>query len=173
MDAFSPTLGLEQLDRANVISVIGDDNAEIVPQDWDSLSAEERSALLLDEENQPEHLESSSGGILGQAERLPRTLAFTVLALGQIFHVMAIHRGEHESFFTSWFKHNRILLVAVISTFLLQLGVIYLPLFQQTFETLPLSGTELTFSIGLASLILFAVEVEKYLRRRFSPADAQ
>jgi Ca2+-transporting ATPase len=58
-----------------------------------------------------------------------------------------------------------LLLLAVLSTFLLQLAVIYLPLLQHTFETTPLRVGELAISLGLASLIMFAVEIEKMLRR--------
>jgi Ca2+-transporting ATPase len=103
--------------------------------------------------------------LIGEAESLPRTIGFSVLALGQIFHVMAIHAGDRISFFKAWFKKNQLLALACLSTFLLQLAVIYLPFLQHTFETTALTGSELLLTIGLASVMLFAVELEKYLRR--------
>lgn len=166
MDPFSDTLGLENLDRASVIEVIGERQAEAVPSDWDTWTPEERIEFMLENEDNEGGLETASGGLLGAAEELPRTLAFSVLALGQIFHVVAIHRGDRESFFKEGFRKNRLLLLAVISTFLLQLAVIYVPFLQLTFETSALALEELALAIGLASLILFAVELEKYLRRR-------
>ena len=109
--------------------------------------------------------------MIGEAERIPRTIAFTVLALGQIFHVAAIHAGEKVSFFKNWFKNSNLLLMACISTFLLQLAVIYLPFLQTTFETAPLGLGELALSIFLASFILFGVEIEKYFRRQREGTD--
>jgi P-type Ca2+ transporter type 2C len=164
MDPFSDTLGVEKLDRAALVNLV---HEELAPENWDALSTEERTALLLEHENDEASAEGGSGGLLGAAESVPRTLSFMVLALGQIFHVMAIHAGDKVSFFTSWFSKNWLLLVAVISTFALQLAVIYVPFLQRTFETTPLSGTELIISFGLASIILFAVEIEKVLRRNW------
>jgi Ca2+-transporting ATPase len=98
-----------------------------------------------------------------------------VLALGQIFHVMAIHGGDRISFFKIGFGKNKILLLAVASTFLLQMAVIYLPFLQHTFETEALRLEELAFTLVVASVILFAVEIEKAIRRsrdRQMPAAA-
>jgi P-type Ca2+ transporter type 2C len=172
MDPLSPTLGLEHLTSAQLHELVG---AEHVPADWDSLSLEARSTLMLEHENDEASSEEVSGGLIGEAERIPRTIAFTVLALGQIFHVAAIHAGEKVSFFKNWFRNSNLLFMACISTFLLQLAVIYLPFLQTTFETAPLGLGELLLSIALASLILFGVEIEKYFRRQregLDPAEA-
>jgi magnesium-transporting ATPase (P-type) len=151
MDPFSPTLGLDTLDRDAVIRVIGEREAEIVPANWNDMTPAERTDLLLREENESSTHEGSSG-ILGAAEHLPRTMAFMVLALGQIFHVMAIHSGDKVSFFRTGFSNNRILLGAVISTFLLQLGVVYVPFLQTLLQTSPLAFNELALTFGLASI---------------------
>jgi magnesium-transporting ATPase (P-type) len=166
MQPLSPTLGLEQLSAERLGHVIGSDK---VPSNWETLSTDERKTLLTEHENDTVGKvpgEDVSGGMIGQAERIPRTIAFSVLALGQIFHVMAIHGGDKESFFRLGFSRNYILLMAVLSTFALQLFVIYVPFLQHTFETASLSGSELALTFGLASILLFAVEIEKYLRRR-------
>ncbi len=163
MDPLSPTLALEYRSETQLHETV---DAIHVPDNWDEMTLDERRAELLDHENDEAGEEEGSGGLLGEAEQLPRTMAFTVLALGQIFHVMAIHGGDRVSFFRIGFGKNTILLIAVISTFLLQLAVIYLPFLQTTFETSGLSLGELTITIGLASVILFAVEIEKALRRQ-------
>jgi P-type Ca2+ transporter type 2C len=166
MEAFSPTLGLENFDEAQLVALIGEEH---IPEglDWDALSPEERAQELLGHENDEAGGEGEgSGGIIGAAERIPRTLAFTVLALGQIFHVTAIHGGDKTSFFRVWFSKNMFLFWACISTFLLQLAVIYVPFLQATFETVPLSFNEILLCTGLASVILFAVELEKVIRRQ-------
>ena len=54
---------------------------------------------------------------LNQAERIPRTLAFTVLAFTQMFQVVAIHAGDRVSFFQAGFKGNPLMFWAVLSTF--------------------------------------------------------
>lgn len=99
------------------------------------------------------------------ALRLPRTVAFMVLALGQIFHVMGIHAGVEESFFRVWFKKNPFMFWAVVSTFILQLAVVYVPFLQTAFETVALTPTQLGVSIALAAVVLVVVEVEKVVRR--------
>jgi magnesium-transporting ATPase (P-type) len=163
MEPFNPTLGLDRYSSEQLAALVGD---ELVPDSWDTLSQQDRADILLESETEARGTEEGSEGIIGEAERIPRTIAFTVLALGQIFHVMAIHAGDRVSFFKVWFNRNPLLLGAVLSTFLLQLAVIYVPFLQATFETRPLDGGEFLAATGLASVILFAVEIEKYFRRR-------
>jgi len=163
---FSSTLGIEQLSRVELVELVDE---ELVPENWDELSPETRlsSTLAIAEGEETSGEEGGSGNaIIDEAERIPRTLAFTVLALGQIFHVMAISGGEKRSFFRRGFGANRFMLFAVILTFALQLGVIYLPFMQTIFETFPLGAPELAIGFGLASIILFAVEIEKAITNR-------
>ena len=115
--------------------------------------------------------EEASEGILGDVERIPRTIAFTILAFTQMFEVMGIHAGDRETFFKSGFKENRLLLWAVLSTFLLQLAVIYVPFLQETFRTAPLTLGELVLTAVLGSVVLFGVEFEKIFIRRELEAD--
>ncbi|MEZ4667382.1 MAG: cation-translocating P-type ATPase C-terminal domain-containing protein [Anaerolineae bacterium] len=167
MNPLSPTLALEYRTSAQLTELIGEESSiALVPADWDVMSLEERSAVLLSHEQDTSNEETGSGGIIGAAEQYPRTIAFSVLALGQIFHVIAIHAGDRETFFKHRFSRNRILLYAVISTFLLQLGVIYLPVLQRTFETVALPLPQLALTFVLAAMMFVGVETEKYLRRR-------
>ncbi|MBZ0275793.1 MAG: cation-translocating P-type ATPase, partial [Anaerolineae bacterium] len=88
MQPFSETLGLEYLSREQVAAVVSD-RENLVPSDWDTMSVEARIALLADGEQNRTSVEAGGdGGIVGAAERLPRTIGFSVLALGQIFHVI-------------------------------------------------------------------------------------
>jgi Ca2+-transporting ATPase len=162
MDPLSSTLSLENFDRAQLVTLVGED---LAPVDWDSMTDEEQRALIHAEETSTAHGEGS-GGIIGEAEKTPRTLAFTILALGQIFHVSAIHAGEKTSFFRTFFSKNMLLFYAAILTFILQLIVIYVPFMQTVFETKALTLAELGLSIVLASAILFGVEIEKIVNRR-------
>ena len=166
---FSETLGIEGLTRAELIELVDE---ELIPANWDELTVGERTEETLAVSDAPGSGEESGSGnpIIDEAERIPRTLAFTVLALGQIFHVMAISGGEQRSFFQRGFGANRFMLIAVILTFALQLGVIYLPFMQTIFETFPLRLSELGVGLAIASVILFAVEIEKAFTRRAAAA---
>ncbi len=166
MNPLSSTLALEYKNAQQLSVTIGSDTAaRLIPSNWDTLSLDERRTLLVGHETDDASGENASGGIIGAAEESPRTIAFSVLALGQIFHVIAIHAGDKESFFKNWFSKNRILLYACASTFALQLAVIYVPILRRTFETTALPIGDLIITIGLAALMFVGVEIEKALRR--------
>lgn len=170
LDAFSNTLGLENLSRESVAELIGE---EAVPVNWDALTPDERRTLiLLERSEEASGEETHESEIYARAERIPRTIAFTVLALGQIFHVSAIHAGERVSFFRTWYSKNRFMLWAVISTFVLQMLVVYVPFLQTTFETYPIRLPEMLGTIAIASVTLFAVEIEKFILNRTRPVTA-
>jgi P-type Ca2+ transporter type 2C len=94
-----------------------------------------------------------------------QTMVFTVLCFAQLAHVLAI-RSERESLFTQGLWSNRPLLGAVLLTCLLQLATIYVPALNAIFKTTPLSAAELALTVGIASLLFWAVEGEKWLQRR-------
>ncbi|MDP1766842.1 MAG: calcium-translocating P-type ATPase, PMCA-type [Methylotenera sp.] len=93
-----------------------------------------------------------------------QTMAFTVLTLSQLAHVMAI-RSEKESLFSIGILSNVPLAAAVIVTFMLQMATIYVPAFNTIFKTEPLSVNELVVCIALSSVVFIAVEIEKWLVR--------
>lgn len=94
-----------------------------------------------------------------------QTMVFTVLSLAQLGHVMAI-RSDHTFIFKKGIFSNPSLAIAVIGTFIIQLGVIYLPFANKLFNTAPLSFKDLLICIGAAALIFHAVEFEKWIRNR-------
>ena len=178
LDAFSPSLGLETLDRVEIVALAGEDS---VPPGWDDWSDARQVAFLGvgELEAGSQFLEESGaeeGGdpgrdLLNRVERLPRTIAFTVLAFTQMFEVMAIHAGDRASFFRTGFKGNRLLFWAVISTFILQLIVIFVPFVQELFDTSALTLTQMVVTFCAGAVILFAVELEKAVIRRGLRAD--
>ena len=94
-----------------------------------------------------------------------QTMTFTVLALSQMGHVLAI-RSERASLFKIGIGSNPLLLGAVALTVILQLGTIYLPGAATVFKTQPLSARELLVCLLLSTVVFFAVEGEKWLIRR-------
>lgn len=94
-----------------------------------------------------------------------QTMVFTVLTFSQLAHVLAI-RSESESLLRQSMFSNVPLMGSVLLTVMLQLLVIYLPILNTIFNTQPLSLHELLICILLSSIVLFAVEAEKWLRRR-------
>jgi len=94
-----------------------------------------------------------------------QTMVFTVLCLSQMGHVLAI-RSEKESLFSQGILSNKPLFGAVLLTFILQLATIYIPFLNPVFNTEPLSLGELLFALAMSSVLFFAVEIEKWFKRR-------
>jgi Ca2+-transporting ATPase len=95
-----------------------------------------------------------------------QTMVFTVLCLTQLGHVLAI-RSERQSLFKMGLFSNKPLLGAVVLTFLLQMAIIYIPAMNRIFKTEPLTAEELLIAIAASSIVFFAVEIEKWIVRRF------
>ena len=94
-----------------------------------------------------------------------QTVVFTVLTLSQLSHSLAV-RSESASLLRIGLFSNLPMLGALLLTVVLQLSVIYLPAMNAIFHTQPLPLFDLLVCLGLSSLTLFAVEIEKWLVRR-------
>lgn len=98
-----------------------------------------------------------------------QTMVFSVLCVSQLWHVLAV-RSEKDSFFKRGILSNPFLIGAVLLIFFLQLATVYLPSLNPIFKTQPLSFFELLIVILVSSLTFFAVEVEKFIKRKRQPA---
>jgi Ca2+-transporting ATPase len=94
-----------------------------------------------------------------------QTMVFSVLCLGQMGHVLAI-RSEYESVFTQGLLSNKPLAGAFLLTFALQMATIYVPQLNPIFKTTPLTLNELILTLVLSSVVFFAVEIEKLIKRQ-------
>ncbi|MDJ0806653.1 MAG: cation-translocating P-type ATPase [Gammaproteobacteria bacterium] len=94
-----------------------------------------------------------------------QTVVFTVLTVSQLFHSMAV-RSERASLFHIGLLSNLPMLGAVFLTFSLHMAVVYVPALNPIFHTQPLPIFDLVVCLLLSSLVLFAVEIEKWLMRR-------
>ncbi len=93
-----------------------------------------------------------------------RTVAFTTIVVSELF--IALSMRSSQPLLKIGLLSNKKLLLAVSSSFILQLAVIYVPVFDIIFET-----TELTladwmpiFAVSLA--ILLILEIRKYVRKK-------
>ena len=93
-----------------------------------------------------------------------QTITFTALCFSQMGHIMAI-RSERESLFKIGIFSNKPLLGALLLTVGLQLMLIYIPFLNVIFKTQPLSIDELIITIGVSSVVFWAVEIEKWIIR--------
>ncbi len=94
-----------------------------------------------------------------------QTIVFTTIVFFQLFHCLAI-RSERYSLFQIGLFSNRPLIAAIAITIFSQLAVIYIPVFNEIFKTQPLTATELLMCVAISSTVFFAVEIEKFVRRR-------
>jgi len=105
-------------------------------------------------------------GILCLAVALPlhraedpswRTALFTTLTFAQMAHVLAI-RSRRETLLRRGLFTNRPLLLAVASTVLLQLAVVYAPPLQGIFRTVPLPPGTLALCAAASAAIFLVLE---------------
>lgn len=94
-----------------------------------------------------------------------QSMTFTVLALSQLGHVVAV-RSERQSIVTLGLWSNHVLTLAVLATVALQHSTLYVPVLQRVFRTAPLTLRELLQCLGLSAVTFLAVELEKFLVRR-------
>ena len=94
-----------------------------------------------------------------------QTMAVTTVIFAQVFQALAI-RSNRESLFRTNLLSNKPLLGAIALIVGLQLVVIYLPLLHDLFNVVPLSPLQLAVTVLIGSVVLWAVEIEKAIRRR-------
>jgi Ca2+-transporting ATPase len=93
-----------------------------------------------------------------------RTMLFTTLVLAQMGNALAL-RSNRESIFKIGFFSNMAMVGAIVLTFILQLGLVYVPFLQNIFTTAALTWWELLITLGASLVVFFAVELDKWRRR--------
>jgi len=95
-------------------------------------------------------------------------MAFTTLMMFQLFNVFNC-RSTWRSAFSGLFD-NKWLIAAVVLSLATHVLVIYLPVLQAAFHTVPLAAFDWAVAIGVASLLLFGMEAVKLVMRMTSKA---
>jgi Ca2+-transporting ATPase len=93
-----------------------------------------------------------------------QTMVFTTLVFAQMANAMAI-RSSRESLFQVGIGSNIFMLLAVGIGILLQLLLLYVPLFQELFATEPLSLKEMGACIAASLAVFLAIESNKWVMR--------
>ena len=93
-----------------------------------------------------------------------QTMAFTVVALAQMAHVLAI-RTSTSTLSGRRFFSNRPLVMTVAVAIALQFTLVYAPFAQRVFGTVALSAVDVATCVALASVVFVAVEIEKWRSR--------
>jgi P-type Ca2+ transporter type 2C len=94
-----------------------------------------------------------------------QTETFTIMAVCQWFNVMNC-RSETKSALNLGIVRNPWLFGGLLASLLLQTAVIYWPLLNRTFHTVPIPLTDGLLIVAAASLVLWAEEIRKLFARR-------
>lgn len=92
-----------------------------------------------------------------------RTVAFTVLVILQLVNTLSV-RHAHTTMFAGLFT-NHWLWLALATGLLLQLLVVYLPILNTAFSTVPLDGEHWLLVIGCAVVFIFVEELRRAVVR--------
>jgi sodium/potassium-transporting ATPase subunit alpha len=96
------------------------------------------------------------------------TACLTAIIVTQIANVFAC-RSSRESLFSIDFFSNKLIFAGIAVELLLQLFIVYHPLGNTIFSTMPLSGRTWLVLVPFAALLLIAEEVRKLIaKKRFS-----
>ncbi|MBU0758305.1 MAG: calcium-translocating P-type ATPase, SERCA-type [Nanoarchaeota archaeon] len=101
-----------------------------------------------------------SGDISDTQYRYASTIAFTTLMMLQMFNVLNA-RSQRDSVFKVGIFSNRWLIIAILTSIVLQLGVIYIPFFAQFFRTAVLSFADWGLIVLVSSSVLVVGELMK------------
>ena len=95
-----------------------------------------------------------------------RTLVFTQIVMFELFFVFVCK--EEKSVTLKSLVSNKALILAVLASFILQLGMLYLPFMQTVFKTMPLGLKEWGFVVILASTAFIVPMVTNFAKHIFS-----
>ncbi|MEE8329506.1 MAG: HAD-IC family P-type ATPase [Thermodesulfovibrionia bacterium] len=94
-----------------------------------------------------------------------RTVALTTMVFFQFFQAWNC-RSETQSIFKISLISNPLLFLSMITAFFAHLAVLYVPSFQWIFRTVPIGIPEWIGIITVSITVVFAIEIDKLIRRR-------
>ncbi|MBO4326126.1 MAG: calcium-translocating P-type ATPase, PMCA-type [Clostridia bacterium] len=102
------------------------------------------------------------------------TMAFLTMSMAEIFHSLNM-RSQRKSIIGMALKgnHNRFLIYSTVGSLLLTTAVIYVPFLRNAFGFTSISFAEYSVALGLAFLMIPAVEIVKAFQRRIAKKRAE
>ena len=94
-----------------------------------------------------------------------RTMAVTMIVIAETVYLFNVRRLTRSSLAWRILTGNPVALIAVSVLLVLQVGFVYVPVMNLTFDTAPLALIDWTVVVGFAGVIFLAVEGEKALGR--------
>ena len=94
---------------------------------------------------------------------IARTVGFTTLVFAQLFNTLNSRSDEHSAFRQLF--ANRWLWAAIVLAVVLQIAVVHVPFLQVAFGTVALDPLHWAAAVGMASVVLWAEEISKLVRR--------
>ncbi len=101
-----------------------------------------------------------------------RTMVFTVLTFAQMGNAIAC-RSDRPTIWGFGLRQNWWLWSAIMSTCLLQLAVVYVPLLQTVFHTRPLTISQLVICFVVGAITYLLIEATKMIRLRSNGLHGQ
>lgn len=90
-----------------------------------------------------------------------RTMVFTSLAFDSLLYVFSVRSLRHSVFTRSPFS-NPFLLLAIFVSFLFQIAVLYIPMLQRVFHTVPLSLGDWSIVVLVSTVEILLIELVKF-----------
>lgn len=99
--------------------------------------------------------------------RTAQTIAFSALAVTQLIHALN-NRSTRQSIFTLGIFTNKLLILSLVASFLLQLLTVHTVLGQYIFKTSPLTLSNWLYIFGISLIPFIFVEIKKLGLRKLS-----
>ncbi|MHA1971952.1 MAG: calcium-translocating P-type ATPase, PMCA-type [Candidatus Hodarchaeales archaeon] len=96
-----------------------------------------------------------------------RTMAFTLLILFQMIMAINIRKEEHSLIGKEFFR-NPYLLIAIASSIILHLIVVYVPFLNPFFDTMPLNIKDWVIIIVIGSILVIIDEIRTFVSHHFT-----
>jgi magnesium-transporting ATPase (P-type) len=100
------------------------------------------------------------------------TMMFAGIVVAQAGNVLAC-RTSKQSIFKTSLKHNKWIIIGIISQLSILAFLVYVPLMQQFFGTVALGLGDWVFLLSLAVVVVLAEEIRKFFSRRFTKTQAE
>jgi P-type Ca2+ transporter type 2C len=99
------------------------------------------------------------------------TMMFAGIVVAQVGNVLAC-RTSKQSIFKTSLKQNKWIIVGIVAQLSILAFLVYVPLMNQFFGTVPLDAIDWVFLLSLAVVVVLAEEIRKFFSRRFTKTGA-